>query len=226
MADLTHVSVVAASRPAAGHVLLALDPAPLAPAHERAGQYLMFQGPGDEKPRPLALASAPGRSPLELLIRAEGERAEALLALSAGDRVQASAPAGPGFPVGDAAGRPLWLYASGSALGPIRAALQAALELPDPPRAIRLVYGVRHEDQTCFPDELAAWAARGVEVVVCVSQPRGPDARRGRVSQHLGDLTDAAEALVFVCGQPAMMDEVTQRLTEAGVSPGRVKRNF
>ena len=224
MADLQDVSIVRTSPPAAGHVLLELAPGPLAGAHERAGQYLMFQGPGDEKPRPMALATAPGRDPCQILVRADGDWADALLALKEGDTVQCSPPAGPGFPVADAAGAPLLLVATGSALGPIRAALQAALELRERPSSIRLLYGVRHEDEACFPEEREAWTADGVEVQLVVSQPRGDVEHRGHVQAFVGDVP--ADTLAFVTGQPAMMDEVGELLVAAGVPRERVKRNF
>lgn len=190
----------------------------------------MFQGPTDEKPKPLALASAPGRDPLELLVKAVDADADALLALRAGETVRCTSPGGPGYPVGRAEGG-LLLLATGSALAPIRAALQVALERDPPPSPIRLIVGARDERSLAFRPDIERWQKQGVVVDVIYSQPDGAtengDASPIRVQTLLeGPLEGAEGLLVFVCGQPTMMDESEALLIAGGVAKERIFRNF
>jgi NAD(P)H-flavin reductase len=66
--DLHQVKVEGAEAHGEGLTLLKLALGGWSQRHERPGQYLMFQAPFDDKARPIAIASAPGRDPLELLI--------------------------------------------------------------------------------------------------------------------------------------------------------------
>jgi NAD(P)H-flavin reductase len=228
--DLHQVKVEGAEAHGEGLTLLKLALGGWSQRHERPGQYLMFQAPFDDKARPIAIASAPGRDPLELLIKAEGDREASLRALSAGDTVSCSSPAGPGYPVdklgGELPGGALLLVASGTALAPIKTCLDVLLETGALPASTSLLVGARRKVELAFQDDLERYRAAGVTVKTTYSQP-DPGEAKGYVQTLLAEAPAApADTVVFSCGQPAMMEEVEAALEGHGVPRAQMFRNF
>lgn len=197
--------------------------APLLQAFHAPGQYQSLRvGEGFEAV--FALASAPGTAPLELLVRAKGGVAEALLALPVGAALSVGPPQGPGFPLERARGRPLLLVGTGAGLGPLRSVLAKVLAEPGHSGPVTLVWGVRDESEAALGGEVARWEAAGVTVHVTVSAPSGAwRGRTGRVLRHLPAV--APGTLVFVCGQAELLGDVRAALAPLGVPPGDVHAN-
>ncbi len=222
--------VVDVQEAARGQLALVLNAAGTAVArdHAHAGQYALVQL-GDDVARPFAIASAPGEPKIEFLLKLPADRAAVLLGLARGDRVPVSAPRGPGFPLAQAQGRPLWLIGTGSGVAPLKAVVEALL----PERAryadVHLLYGVRQADELAYAQRFGEWAGRGVHVVPVVSQPAPGtwDGPRGRVQDHLpAQIDGAAEAWFFLCGLPEMDREVAATLLQRGVAPDQIFRNY
>jgi NAD(P)H-flavin reductase len=148
-----------------------------------------------------------------------------------GATVTCTAPFGQGFPVEEAEGRDVLLFAAGSGIAPIRAVIQHVARHRARFNRVTLFYGQRHQDEFAYLREHLDWDRAGVRVVLC---PSGEDdlwqGVRGRVQAVARALgfggARPGEAIAFVAGMTAMVDEVRATLAEAGVAPDRVHANF
>jgi sulfhydrogenase subunit gamma (sulfur reductase) len=222
--------VVAAKEAATRQVLLTLDATgtSLPQAHTIPGQYarLVLE---DGVPRPFAIASAPGGSTFEFLLKVPAERVAPLLALGADDRIPMGRPQGKGFPLEAARHKSLWLVAVGSGIAPLRAVLEHLLPRRSEVKDVTLLYGVRDPAELAFTERFGAWAGHGVAVHPVVSQARAGswDGREGHVQRHLPKaFEDPENTVVFLCGLPAMDRDVSAALLERGVGPDQVFRNW
>jgi NAD(P)H-flavin reductase len=206
-------------------------PAALAAAHRRPGQMVKIRTPRGEAY--FALASAPepeGRADL-LLKRGRSVVDAAVAAATAGGLLHVSAPFGKGFPVEEARGRDVLLFAAGSGIAPIRALVQHLTAHRDESGRITLFYGQRRHADFAYLGEHLAWERRGVRVVLCPSREdhawRGV---RGRVQEVAASLAfggaPPGDAVAFVCGMRGMVEGVRRTLALAGVPPARVHANL
>ncbi len=217
--------------PAFRGIRLLLPPA-LARAHDRPGQLVKVRadrvGEGF-----YALASAPDPGgTADLLVKRGGKVADAIAAASrAGGTLAITRPFGNGFPVGEAEGRDLLLFAAGSGIAPIRALVQHVLAHRNRFARVTLFYGQRRGAEFAYRSEHLDWERRGVRVVLC---PSGEDDAwrgvRGRVQEVARSLAFAgsppADTVAFVSGMSAMVDDVRATLARAGIPPARVHANF
>jgi NAD(P)H-flavin reductase len=200
--------------------------------HERAGQVVKARAPGVGEGF-FALSSAPDPGgQAELLLKRGGRVADALVAgARPGTTLELTRPFGNGFPLEDAEGRDVLLFAAGSAIGPIRALVQHVLAHRNRFGRVTLFYGQRHGAEFAYRAEHLDWERRGVRVVLC---PSGADdawqGLRGRVQEVARSLAfggiSTGEAVAFVAGMTAMVDDVRRTLGGAGIPPGRVHANF
>ena len=131
----------------------------------------------DGKPGFFAIASAPGASEMEFLIKRSDGAAGDLCDAKEGSEVLMSAPMGKGFDIASAAPEDfpsLLLFAAGTGISPLRALVESGAVSGR--GDVRLYYGARDEDTMAYQDKFAEWAAAGVEVVPCFSDPKGVDA--------------------------------------------------
>jgi NAD(P)H-flavin reductase len=233
MHDLHSLPIVSVAPIAARQAFVVVDAkgSVLHGAHTVPGQYVKLGLFADDVPRPVALANRPGGERLEFLIKAPDERLANILALGPGDKVQVSAPQGRGFPVEQARGRDLWLFAVGSGVAPLKAVVEHVLEDRGAFGDVVLLYGVRSVDELCFTDRFGAWLGQGVRVVPVVSRPAGGSrawqGATGYVQQHIPPaLTRPDDTVAFVCGLPEMEKAVAAALLQRGVGPDRVLRNW
>jgi len=206
-------------------------PAPLATRHERPGQVVKVRTQAGEAY--FALASAPsaeGRA--DLLVKRGGKVADAAVAQATpGGALEISAPFGNGFPVAEARGRDVLLFAAGSGIAPIRSLIQYLMADRDAFGRITLFYGQRHGADFAYLHEHLAWERRGVRVVLC---PTAEDSAwpgvRGRVQEVASTVAFGGsvptDGVAFVCGMTAMVEEVRVTLARAGIPPARVHANF
>ncbi len=206
-------------------------PGALAEAHVRPGQVVKARTEAGEGF--FALASAPTRDgAVELLLKRGGKVADALAqAARPGGTIDLTAPFGNGFPVEEADGKDVLLFAAGSGIAPVRALVQHLLAHRAAFGRATLFYGQRHGAEFAYRDEAAAWDRAGLRVVLCPSQAdEAWDGVRGRVQEVARTLRFGGHApdasVAFVCGMKAMVEEVRITLAEYGVPPDRVHANF
>lgn len=212
---------------ASRHTLLRLDPrgTPFVDTHTVPGQVALM-GFQAEAIFPMAIASVPGDEPVEVLLASKSEEEQQTLLTREGP-LYCGGTRGPGFPVDQARGRSVWLFAGGSAISGLRAVIETVLRSRDEYGDVRLFYGARGEDLLCFRDSFARWRESGVEVQVALSRPHDGGAQGRYVQALLPDELPNPEALTaFVCGRPAMEQAVTEALISRGVDAAAIRKNW
>ena len=204
---------------------------PLAASHGLPGQVVKLRAPSGEAY--FALASAPSAdATADLLVKRGGKIADEIVRSAApGTRIESSAPFGKGFPIAQAEGRDLLLFAAGSGIAPIRSLLQHVLAHRNRFRRATLFYGQRRGDDFAYRAEHLDWERHGVRVVLCPSSAdEAWPGVRGRVQEVARALalggSDPSGTEAYVCGMTAMVNDVKGTLQDAGVPPDRVHLNF
>jgi NAD(P)H-flavin reductase len=230
--DFASVPVLEAwdETPAFRGVRVALPPA-VARAHELPGQVVKARTPLGEAFYALASAPDPGGT-AELLVKRGHKVSDALVqAAVIGRTVELTRPFGAGFHLAEAEGRDVLLFAAGSGIAPIRALVQHLITHRNRFGRVTLFYGQRHGGEFAYRSEHLEWERRGVRVVLCPSaEDDAWQGLRGRVQEVARSLAFGGaapgEAVAFVSGMTAMVDDVRRTLAAAGVPPDRVRANF
>jgi NAD(P)H-flavin reductase len=194
------------------------------------GQAVAIATHGQEHRRPYSIAAAPEDARrhgwLELLIGVNADGTPGPhLALEAGHLVDVDGPIGSFvFPAAPDEKRFVFI-AGGTGIAPLRAMMQRALHLPH--RNIGLFYSARTPDEFAFEQELRGLADAGeIELRQTVTRATDTDwtGARGRLNRDaLGELVHDPATLCFVCGPPALVDEMPAILTELGIPRQRIR---
>jgi len=191
-----------------------------------AGQFVSFEVPKPGLPfpvtRPYSIASAPSkRDAIDLLLNRvpDGPGSTFLFSLQPGDTTSFRGPAGT-FVLREYPERRLLFVATGTGIAPIRSMLHARLPSPTP---VTLIWGLRHDDDVYYQDELAAFAQTFPEFsyTITLSQPStswtGASGRvQAHIEPHIATVDDLA---VYVCGSNAMITSVTEQIRSRGMCP-------
>jgi NAD(P)H-flavin reductase len=194
------------------------------------GQAVSIATHGQEKRRPYSIAAAPEDARrdgwLELLIGVNAEgTAGSHLTLEPGIQVDVEGPLGSfTFPPAPDERRFIFI-AGGTGIAPLRAMMQRALHLPH--RNVGLFYSARTPDEFAYESELRKLAQAG-EIELRQTVTRASDTEwagpRGRLNRAaLEELVHDPATLCFVCGPPALVDEIPRILTEMGIPRERIK---
>jgi ferredoxin-NADP reductase len=195
-----------------------------------AGQAVLIGLAGGETRRPYSIAAAPEESRrercLELLVGVDAEgRPGSHLALDPGAATDVDGPYGAfTFPEAPQEHRFVFI-AGGTGIAPLRAMLRHALGLPH--ARIGLFYSARTPDEFAYEEEFHALAKQGrIELRQTVTRVTDEDwsGARGRINRAaLAELVHDAATLCFLCGPPALVDEMPKLLEELGVPRARVR---
>jgi NAD(P)H-flavin reductase len=194
------------------------------------GQAVTIANHGQEKRRPYSIAAAPEHAKLdgwlELLVGVNAESTPGPhLTLDPGQLVDVDGPLGSFIFPPDPDERRFVFIAGGTGIAPLRAMLQRALHLPH--RNIGLFYSVRTPDEFAFESELKTLAGAGeIELRQTVTRATDHDwtGSRGRLNRDaLAELVHDPATLCFICGPPALVDEMPRILTELGIPPQRIR---
>ncbi len=208
------------------HVDLQGTPFPFLP-----GQAIWLGAHGQDLRKPYSIASSPedvvqtGRLELLVGVDANGEPG-AHLPLRNGCLVDIDGPVGRfTFPDAPEASRFLFI-AGGTGISPLRSMLRHSLLVPHD--AIGLLYSARLPAEFAYADELRAMAeAKTIELRMTVTRDVGPGdwtGRRGRISRdELAPLVHDGQTLCFICGPPALVEEMPKVLQSLGVARDRVR---
>jgi NAD(P)H-flavin reductase len=217
------------------------------------GQYVQVRRDDNmEKPLFLAIASGPSKaddenaapaSSFEFLVK-KTDGNEWLTSIKPGTAIQVSQVLGKGFAIQenlesfkyDFPTQNILLFAAGSGLAPIKAAMESGLlnvKVTPGGRTCRLYYGERTQGDLCYVQDYSKWEAAGIEVVPVLSQPDEDDTsswqgRSGYVQNALEEdgIAVPRNSGALLCGMKGMTESVKDILTKAGVFEGRVLFNF
>ena len=146
-----------------------------------------------------------------------------------GDRFEVRGPIGGYFVWEASSGGPILLIGGGSGVVPLMSMLRhrAAADADVP---ARLLYSSRTYDDIIYRDELDRFAAKrdGFELfhTLTRAQPTGWKGYARRIDeQMLGDVSRAygAQAMVFICGPTALVENAANALTNLGLRPDRIR---
>jgi NAD(P)H-flavin reductase len=194
------------------------------------GQAVAIARHGDQKRRPYSIAAAPEDARregcLELLIGVEPDgNPGAHLTLDRRQLVDVEGPLGTfTFPATPDERRFVFI-AGGTGIAPLRSMLRHALTQPH--RNIGLFYSARTPDEFAYEEELRHLAAAGViELRQTVTRLSGAEwsGPRGRLNRDaLAELVHDPATLCFVCGPPALVDEMPRVLADLGIPRTRIR---
>lgn len=182
--------------------------------------------------RPFSIASSPAESELDFLVRhvPEGELAPRLARLPIGGRLYLSEEAGGTFTIDRAPARKhLVLIATGTGIAPFVSYVRTHLRTDDERRWV-VLHGARTSWDLGFRDELelAARLCPHFTYVPCITRAQedphfeGVVGRvttlvtTGELERRSGVALAPEETDVFLCGNPAMIEDVVERLVAMG----------
>lgn len=202
-----------------------------------AGQFFMFHFADEagEFSRSYSISSPPTDGATEIrfcVSRVEGGRGTSILfGMKPGDRIQATGPFGRFVLRERETPERLLLVATGTGLAPYRAMLPDLETRARRGTDVHVVMGVRTPRDLFHAEAFreASAAHENLSFHVCYSRemPAEPfgDEQPGYVQRVIEDLApDPATDLVYLCGNPAMIDEVVARLSDSGFQPRSIRR--
>ena len=204
-------------------------PPEVAASHRIPGQYLRARAASNTPEAYFAIANPPGGDRFELLVKRGSAVADALAALGVGDRLEVSRAGGPGFPLATSGGKDLLLFATGSGIAPIHAAVRAIAADRDRYGEVHLFFGARTRHDFAYTGELDALAeSRRIRVHRVVSRALDDKDRYvGYVQERFqAELPEVTDPVVFLAGRPEMVEAATRMLIGAGIPADRIHGNF
>ncbi|HKT32598.1 MAG TPA: FAD-binding oxidoreductase [Gammaproteobacteria bacterium] len=201
-----------------------------------AGQFVTLHMPHPDKElrRSYSIAASPENTDeVELAITyVDGGRGTGLLfAMQPGARVQATGPFGKFQLREDALQRDL-LVATGTGIAPFRAMLpQLRKRLNGGGHEVVLLMGVRGPDELLYGEDMLQLARENPQFRFItsysrrLSEPAAAHERKGYVQDHLMELKpDPARDIVYLCGNPGMIDDAVAKLKAVGFQTHNLRR--
>jgi ferredoxin--NADP+ reductase/benzoate/toluate 1,2-dioxygenase reductase subunit len=182
----------------------------------KAGQYIVLSIPDERKAREYSIYSAENDDYIELLIKEvyPGELSQELKYLKVGTKVQISGPFGyfilPNEVIQNK--QPVIFVATGTGISPFRSII-----LSNPELDYTVLHGVRHQKESYNKDDYDP-----NRFILCSTKDNGLG-YNGRVTDYLREKNINKNALYYLCGNSAMVDEATEILEEKGLSPDNIK---
>lgn len=198
--------------------------------------HLAVTEAGERINRPYSVASPHGPVLEFFIVVVEGgQLSPRLWKLREGDAIEVSQRAAGSFTLEKSPVAPhLWLIATGTGLAPYIAMLRT----PTPwerYEKICVVHGVRHAADLAYTDELKGYEEQypgRFRLAQALTREEREGCLHGRIPALLesGDLEKTAgftmqpnDSVVLLCGNPAMLDDMEERLKERGMKRHRTK---
>jgi ferredoxin-NADP reductase len=208
----------------------------------RAGQAALIGLHGQPQRRPYSIASSPDdavrHTRLEFLLKVDdaGYAGPHLPQLDRGARIDLEGPFGSFSmpepnPLPDDGGPGGYLFiAGGTGISPLRAMMRHLIASGDR-RPICVLYSARTPDEFAYKTELQRLARRNlIALTLTMTGGLREDAddawrgERGRISaSRLAQALPAPDPLCFICGPPALVDDVPPLLLQLGVKSARIR---
>lgn len=197
-----------------------------------AGQAALIGLHGQPQRRPYSIASSPEDASrarrLEFLLKidAGGFIGPHLDPLTREARVDLEGPFG-AFTLTDPVDAKGFLFvAGGTGIAPLRSMLRHLIATGDR-RPISVIYSARTADEFAYRAELERLARYGGLTLMLTATGDVQDAwrgERGRIGlPHLAQALPEIDSLCFVCGPPALVDDVPPLLRQLGVPSARIR---
>jgi NAD(P)H-flavin reductase len=196
-----------------------------------SGQAALIGAHGQTQRRPYSIASSPddarrhGR--IEFLLKVDGAGLAGfhLPQLERGARVDLEGPFG-AFTLPDATAPAYLFVAGGTGIAPLRAMLRhliaSGVRAP-----IAVLYSARTAFEFAYRGELERLARRGlIRLMLTVTGDIDPEwsGERGRIGRRqLEAMLPTPDALAFVCGPPALVDDVPPLLRQLGLATTQIR---
>jgi ferredoxin-NADP reductase len=206
------------------------------PFEYQAGQFINihWDRDGERTHRSYSVATAPGTSDLIEIAVAPvpgGFATGRLFGLQPGDMVEASGPYGR-FVLRDDPPCRYLLVATGTGVTPYRSMLPDLRRLvAEEGYRVELILGVRSRAELLYPEDFLglAGSCAGFTFRACYSRhlPESPEPweTQGYVQQMFGQLAlDAGTDIVYLCGNPNMIDAAVDDLKGCGFGVKQVRR--
>ncbi len=191
-----------------------------------AGQFIQFFVPGDEPIiRSYSLASTSQDEHLELCVKClpDGKASNYFQNLTVGETAEFRGPRGRFVCTNDV--QAYYFVATGAGLAPIMGMIREELEVKKTGKEIRLLFGVRNEEDVFWADRLEVLKQQHplFDYQITLSQPKpdgGWSGLRGRVTEHI--LHHLVSHSFYLCGSAAMVKDVREILLKNGVDAKEV----
>ena len=197
----------------------------------QAGQAALIGTHGQTERRPYSIASTPEDAVrhhrLEFLVKVDpmGTIGSHLASLERGSRIDFEGPTG-AFTLGPTPAPAYLFIAGGTGISPLRAMLRhlIATEAGVP---LSVVYSARVPEELAFRDELERLARRGlIQLHLTVTGQDNPAwaGVRGRITiEALERALPSKETVCYLCGPPAMVEDVPPLLRQLGLPTSHVR---
>ncbi len=196
-----------------------------------AGQfvYVHVERDGTLIRKPYSIASPPseaGRLELVVTLVAGGHVSSWFHAMQGGEKLTVEGPAGR-FVLKEPGSSDLVLIATGTGVAPFRSMLLDLFRTGFE-RDVRLLFGVRHEDEILFERDWRGLAAAhpNFHFIPTISRPTSPKwaGEVGYVQTKVGKYVPAIEQKMFyVCGIVPMVNAVSDALRGLGIPPKQIR---
>ncbi len=197
-----------------------------------AGQFitlLLKNEAGEIKRRSYSISNPPGESTLSIAISyvKSGIASELLFNMQKGDTVRGMGPAGRLILPEEKVKRYL-LIGTGTGIAPYRAMLPQLAKYKD--IQVEIILGVQYRAGALYAEDFLAFSQKhpNCHFHSCLSRETEnfhPHERKGYVQATFADLNvNPTEDVVYLCGNPNMIDDSFKMLTELGFPSDRVRR--
>jgi ferredoxin-NADP reductase len=198
----------------------------------QAGQAALIGTHGQTERRPYSIASSPDDAErhhrLEFLVKvdAQGSIGTHLAGVERGTRVDFEGPSGAFTLAGGPPAAAYLFIAGGTGISPLRAMLRHLIAADSGAR-LSVLYSAKVPEELAFREELERLARRGLiqlHLTVTGEPGAGWAGSRGRITaEALRGALPSKEAVCYLCGPPAMVEDVPPLLRQLGVPSSHVR---
>jgi NAD(P)H-flavin reductase len=180
-----------------------------------AGQYLVLSFPNEKEAREYSVYNGENEKHIEILLKTlpEGSFSMRLGDLNVGDPVLIDGPFG--FFVmkeDEILSKPHVFVASGTGISPFRSYIQTYQEME-----YKLLHGIRLTEDIIEPEYYKL-----NRLIYCVSRENS-NYYKGRVTDYLAENHIDKNAIYHLCGNSAMINDVTEFLEAKGINPEAIR---
>lgn len=204
----------------------------------KAGQFvsLRFEFEGEQHKRSYSVACSPdafkSKNTLEIALGLipKGRASECFSKTEAGNKFTLAGPAGV-LTMPEELPESLVLVGTGTGMAPYRAMIPELKQALEQDVHVRIIMGVRHREDLFYDEDFQALANEypNAHYEVCFSRENGVDIEKGEYNgyvQHRFEHLNLVPGkdLIYLCGNPPMIDDSLAWLKEAGFNNKQLRR--